>query len=93
LVFYAHVDAGLMVDVDLSILGRDEERFLEYEEQIQLEYAWVPKTVFVAKRLEVLGGFVARERIFSTEYFHARYERQARWNLAASINRLRPLPV
>jgi predicted metal-dependent HD superfamily phosphohydrolase len=87
------VDAGLIVDVDLSILGRDEKRFLEYEEQIHLEYAWVPKAVFIAKRLEVLRGFVARERIFSTEWFHNRYERQARLNLAASINRLRQLPI
>jgi predicted metal-dependent HD superfamily phosphohydrolase len=50
-------DAGLVVDVDLSILGREEERFLEYERQIRLEYAWVPQPVFAYKRAEILRRF------------------------------------
>jgi predicted metal-dependent HD superfamily phosphohydrolase len=81
-------DAAVMVDVDLSILGRDEKRFFEYEEQIRREYAWVPAAVFGPKRAEILQGFLARKRIFITDWFRDKYEQHARRNLEASIHRL-----
>jgi len=84
-----HVDAGLTIDVDLSILGREEARFFEYERQIRAEYAWVPAEVFSAKRAEILEKFLARERIYTTELFRRKYEKQARANLAASIRGLK----
>ena len=85
----AEAEAGLMVDVDLSILGKDEKRFSEYERQIREEYAWVPQPVFATGRAEILQRFVARPRIFATGWFWEKYERQARQNLAASITKLR----
>jgi predicted metal-dependent HD superfamily phosphohydrolase len=84
-----HADAGLMMDVDLSILGKHEKRFREYEEQIRKEYEWVPDDIFAAKRLQVLEGFRARDRIYSTDWFFQACETQARKNLRASIQRLR----
>lgn len=85
----AHDDARWMIDIDLSILGRDQKRFEEYEAQIRAEYAWVPADVYAEKRAEILEGFLARERLFSTEYFHQRYEPQARANQAGLIASLR----
>lgn len=84
----AGTDAALMADVDLSILGQDEARFAEYEAGIFAEYAWVSQDVFNSKRAEILQRFLERERIFSTEHFFAKYERQARRNLEKSIRRL-----
>jgi predicted metal-dependent HD superfamily phosphohydrolase len=84
-----HVDAPLVVDVDLSILGREQKRFLEYEDQIRAEYAWVDPVVFAEKRSTILEQFMARPRIYGTDWFFERYERQARLNLADSIRRLR----
>ena len=81
-------DAALMVDVDLSILGQDEKRFDDYESGIRAEYAWVPQDVFNTKRAEILKRFLNRERIYSTEHFFTRYERQARRNLENSIQKL-----
>jgi predicted metal-dependent HD superfamily phosphohydrolase len=83
-----HADAPLLVDVDLSILGKPPEQFWEYERQIRAEYAWVEKTVFVAKRVEILHRFLARQRIYQTELFFQRMEAQARANLRASVQRL-----
>lgn len=83
-----HADAPLMVDVDLSILGRPPEQFWEYERQIREEYAWVEKAVFAAKRAEILHRFLARERIYQTDLFFRRMEAQARANLRASVQRL-----
>ena len=85
----ADPDAALIVDVDLSILGQSEERFSEYEQQIRKEYRWVPRPIFASKRAEILDRFLARPTIFATEWFRAKYERQARRNLQASIANLR----
>jgi predicted metal-dependent HD superfamily phosphohydrolase len=83
-----HADAPLLVDVDLSILGRPPEQFGEYERQIREEYAFVERTVFVAKRAEILHRFLTRERIYQTDFFFHRMEAQARANLRASVQRL-----
>lgn len=86
-----HEDAKIMVDVDLSILGRDTKRFFEYEEQIRREYAWVPLSVFAPKRAEILQRFLDRAHIFATDSFRQKYEEQARKNLEESILRLKRL--
>lgn len=83
-----HVDAALLVDVDLSILGQLPDRFWQYEEQIRAEYSWVPKEVFSVKRAEILDGFLARRRIYNTDDFFDRLESQARTNLQESVGRL-----
>ena len=82
-------DAGLMVDVDLSILGQNEKRFSEYEQQIRREYRWVPKIIFAPKRAEILERFLARDQIYATEWFRNKYEAQARHNLKGSISLLK----
>ena len=84
-------DAALMVDVDLSILGQDERRFAEYEAQIREEYRSIPKLIFNFKRAEILKRFLARERIYATDFFANKYEQKARRNLEGSIQRLKRL--
>jgi predicted metal-dependent HD superfamily phosphohydrolase len=87
-----HPDAPLMVDIDLSILGKPEQRFWEYESQVRREYDWVPEGIFCTKRTEILERFLARERIYSTKHFFDRYEQQARANLQASVQKLKSRP-
>ena len=82
-------DAALIVDVDLSILGRDPDRFDQYESQIRQEYNWVSEEAFAAGRTAVLESFLARPAIYGTEFFKSRYERHARENLERSIRSLR----
>ncbi len=89
--FEAGPDAGLLVDVDLSILGKDEPRFSEYEAQIREEYRWVPALLFKPKRAEILQRFLDRKRIYTTDLFAAKYEKAARRNLENSIRRLKRL--
>ena len=84
-------DAALMVDVDLSILGQGEQRFAEYEAQIRKEYRSVPKLIFNLKRAEILERFLARSRIYATDFFATKYEQQARRNLEGSIRQLKRL--
>jgi len=87
-----HVDAALLVDVDLNILGQPQDRFWEYETQIRSEYSWVPPEVFCVKRAEILDGLLSRGRIYNTDGFFRRLETQARTNLQASVRRLRNSP-
>ena len=84
-----HPDAPLLVDVDLSILGQGEERFEEFEGQIRREYDWVQQPLFATGRAEILERFLARARIYSTDPFWAKYEKQARVNLQRSVRNLK----
>jgi predicted metal-dependent HD superfamily phosphohydrolase len=85
----ADADAALLLDVDLSILGQPVERFDQYEDQVRREYVWVAEDVFREKRAEILESLLARPRIYQTDFFSARYEAQARKNLARSLHKLR----
>lgn len=78
-------DARLIVDTDLAILGAGTERFMEYEQQIRQEYAWVPEGVFRERRASVLREFLERKHIYSTELFRSRYEQKARENIQRSL--------
>lgn len=81
-------DAALLCDIDLSILGRFPDVFVRFEQQIRREYAWVPEPAYRSARAEILRGFLARRPIYQTDYFHNRYEGQARENLERSIAQL-----
>jgi predicted metal-dependent HD superfamily phosphohydrolase len=81
-------DAQLMVDIDLSILGRAPAVFDEYDQQIRLEYQWVPEKQFCERRVRVLTDFLHRPVIYQTEHFYRQYEAQARQNLMGAIDRL-----
>lgn len=74
-------DEQLLVDIDLSILGAEQARFDEYEEQIRKEYAFVPRWLFCRKRREILQGFLDRPSIYSTAHFRHALEERARANL------------
>jgi predicted metal-dependent HD superfamily phosphohydrolase len=78
-------DEQLLVDIDLSILGAPPARFAEYEAQIRDEYAFVPQLLFKTKRRKILRAFLSRERIYSTPFFFAALEPQARLNLGRSV--------
>lgn len=82
------IDAEVLVDIDLGILGAPSARFDEYERQVREEYAFLPDSVFRQGRLQVLQHFMERPRLFSTAAFFGRYEAQARENLIRSIGRL-----
>jgi predicted metal-dependent HD superfamily phosphohydrolase len=81
-------DGQLLVDIDLSILGQDPERFARYENAIRQEYAAVSETAFRDGRAAVLRKFFERDFIFHTSAFRDLYEESARANLRWSLSRL-----
>ena len=86
------LDEQIIVDIDLSILGREETHFDRFESSIREEYAWVPWSVYAEKRSDILRSFLSRQRIYSTTPFYARFESNARANLAKAIHRLEGQP-
>jgi predicted metal-dependent HD superfamily phosphohydrolase len=82
------IDAQVLVDADLSILGAAPTRFQEYEAQVRREYEWVPDAVFRSGRARILREFLGRPRLYCTAHFRERYEAQARRNLQASLRDL-----
>lgn len=79
------LDLQFLLDIDLVILAASPERFEEYEQQIQQEYAWVDPDVYSIKRKEVLAHFYQAEPLYQTEYFQQNFEQRARKNLRKVI--------
>jgi predicted metal-dependent HD superfamily phosphohydrolase len=78
-------EAALMLDVDLSILGSDPVRFLEYEYAIGEEFQDTPRLKFEIGRGRFLTSLLARPSIFHTDFFRERYEAVAREQLSALL--------
>ncbi len=81
-------DAQLLVDIDLSILGRPRDEFDEYETNIRKEYRFVPLRQYRSARTAILRRFLSRPAIYSTDFFRQKYESRARANLERSLGNL-----
>jgi predicted metal-dependent HD superfamily phosphohydrolase len=77
--------ADLVVDIDLSILGRDVLRFMEFEYAVAEEYAGVPPATYFLARGRFLSALLASPSIFRTNHFRERFEATARTNIAAVL--------
>jgi predicted metal-dependent HD superfamily phosphohydrolase len=82
------IDAQVLVDADLSILGAQPARFQEYEAQVRREYGWVPDALFRPARAKILKEFLGRPHLYCTGPFRDRYEAPARRNLQHSLGYL-----
>ncbi len=84
----ARRDAALFLDMDLSVLGAAPAEFDAYERAVRQEYAWVDEATWRAGRTAVLRNFLERPHVFHTETFRLSHERQARENIARSLEKL-----
>jgi predicted metal-dependent HD superfamily phosphohydrolase len=76
------VDARVLLDADLAILGACESDYRAYAEMIRQEYAWVSEPEYRKGRRRVLESFLARPRIY---HFLGHLEVPARQNLVREI--------
>jgi predicted metal-dependent HD superfamily phosphohydrolase len=76
---------AILISIDLSILGAEPARYDAYAAAIRKEYAHVGDGDYRAGRAKVLSLFAARPFIFPDADFAARYDRQARQNLAREL--------
>lgn len=81
-------DTNYLVDADLSILGQDWEKYSEYFKNVRKEFFIYPDLIYKPGRKRVINHFLEMERIFKTEFFHKRYENQAKQNLKKELEYL-----
>lgn len=74
------------IDADMSILGADNASYARYATGIRKEYG--DSIYFDAGRAQVLRSFLAMEKIFKTDLFYEKYEKQARLNIQREISDL-----
>ena len=80
----------LFLDADLAILGSERPRYQRYVQQVREEYSQFPEPFFRGARNAILDGILERERIYATDEFYARFEKQARDNIAWEISATSP---
>jgi len=81
-------DTNYFTDADLSILGASWNTYEEYLKNVRKEYALFPKFMYVKGRKKALTHILGMTRIFKTDYFHSKYEKQARINLRKELEQL-----
>ena len=81
-------DAQFFLDADLSILGAPAEIYAQYSAAIRSEYSHVPDALYRQARKEILQGFLNRTQIYRTNDLRARFETQARENIAQELRLL-----
>lgn len=74
-------DSQIFLDADLSILGASQTKYQIYSQAIRQEYAWLSQSDYYLGRKKVLESFLARTRIYQTEYLFKQLENKARFNL------------
>ena len=79
------IDNLIFLDADLSMLGASSEKYRQYAQAIRQEYHWLSNLDYQQGRKKVLTNFLARNRIYYTDYFYHKLESTARRNLKAEI--------
>ncbi len=80
----------VLSDADLAILAAGPQRYAEYVAAVRREYAHVGDEDFARGRAAVLQDLLAKPRLFHTARAAARWERPARANVVAELERLVP---
>lgn len=78
-------DGALQLDCDLAILGAEPHVIERFEHDIRFEYSHVEIGFYRERRAGVLRTFLERDRIYLTDWAHARWETAARDNLRRTI--------
>lgn len=81
-------DEQVICDLDLMILGRNDESYDAYTEAVRMEFSHVPDDLFNRARRSVLQAFLDRTVIYHTEAMREQFEDAARENLRREMKSL-----
>jgi predicted metal-dependent HD superfamily phosphohydrolase len=85
-------DGAVVCDADLAILGASGDVYSRYCAAVREEFGWLSAAEWRAGRSAVLGRLLDRQWLYATPRGRARWERQARANLAGERARLLAQP-
>ena len=80
------ITTQLFIDADLAILGKPTQAYTEYSENLRKEFFIYTDKEYKAGRKKILKHFLAMDRIFKTEHFYNKYEKQARKNIESELS-------
>ena len=78
-------DTNIFLDADLAVLGKDENKYLDYTKQIRKEYSYYPDFVYNPGRKKILKHFLDMFSIYKTDYFIDLYESRAKLNIEEEL--------
>ena len=81
-------DTNILLDLDLSVLGKNPKDYKKYCENIRKEYRMYPDFLYRKGRTKVLKSILDLDSIFKTPYFIKQYEKQARENIRLELEEL-----
>lgn len=81
-----HPDARMMLDISLTPLGASPDVFDKNTWLIREEYPWETDEIFLSLQVKHVHGFLRHPPIFHTEYFNAKYGKQAMENVTRLCN-------
>lgn len=81
-------DNAYLLDIDLSILGAQWDRYQTYLQNIRKEYLVYPGFIYKKGRKKAMQHFLERKHIYFTELFRNKFEKQARQNIEKEISLL-----
>lgn len=80
------IDDKIIMDVDMSILAKEKNEYLDYESDILKEYSPIfSEEEFISGRLSFLTDLLMKSTIYQTQYGFDRYEAKARANIQKTI--------
>jgi len=81
-------DTNILLDLDLSILGKSREEYQKYCKNIRKEYHIYPDVMYRKGRKKVLINILKLDSIYKTDFFKQEYKNQAKKNLRYELNQL-----
>lgn len=81
-------DTNVLMDLDLSILGKSPEEYQKYSTAIRKEYKIYPELVYRSGRKKFLKNMLEKNSIYKTDTFKRLYESQAKLNIQLEVNQL-----
>lgn len=81
-------DINILLDLDLSILGKSPKEYKNYYVNIRKEYQIYPDFMYRKGRRKVLKNILELDFIYKTDFFKQEYENQARENLRLELKQL-----
>ncbi len=81
-------DTNILLDLDLSVLGKEPAEYKNYSESIRKEYHIYPDFMYRKGRKKVLKSILGLDFIYKTDYFKQLYENQAKENLRLELKQL-----
>lgn len=81
-------DTNILLDLDLTVLGKSSKDYKIYCKNIRKEYKIYPNFMYKKGRKKALKSILELKSIYKTDFFIHKYEKQARQNLTEELNQL-----